>query len=73
MLVLSTTEYLTADCLESSSKDWIGVFILSTVKKAAKFAVKVASINTTNNQYAATRQRADTDLGVSPPPIFQEK
>jgi len=31
--------------------------------------VNVASMRTTNNQYAATRTLPDIDLGASPPPI----
>lgn len=42
--------------------------ILSTVRKAAKFAVNVASIRTTKSQYAATRVLPDSALGASPPP-----
>ena len=47
------------------------VCILSTVKKAARLAVNVASMRTTNNQYAATRTLPDIDLGASPPPTKQ--
>ena len=43
-------------------------YYLSTVKKAAKLAVKVANIKTTKSQYAATRTLPDRDLGASPPP-----
>ena len=43
-------------------------YYLSTVKKAAKLAVKVANIKTTKSQYAATRTLPDKDLGASPPP-----
>lgn len=42
--------------------------ILSTVRNAAKFAVNVASINTTKSQYAATSVRPDKAFGASPPP-----
>lgn len=38
------------------------------MRKAARFAVKVASISTTNSQYAATSVRPDKAFGASPPP-----
>ena len=44
------------------------VCILSTVRKAARFAVNVASMRTTKSQYAATKTRPERDLGASPPP-----
>ena len=40
--------------MASSSSDPTVCCILSTVRKAARFAVKVASIKTTNSQYAET-------------------
>ena len=52
----------------SSSRLCTVVCIRSTVRKAARFAVKVASIRTTKSQYAATRTRPDSALGASPPP-----
>ena len=42
--------------------------ILSTVRKAARLAVKVANMRTTKSQYAATRTLELRALGVSPPP-----
>ena len=55
----------------NSQFTWTVVCILSTVKKAARLAVNVASMRTTNNQYAATRTLPDIDLGASPPPTKQ--
>lgn len=40
----------------------------STVRKAAKFAVNVANIKTTNSQYAATKALPESAFGASPPP-----
>lgn len=40
----------------------------STVRKAARLAVKVASMSTTKSQYEATSVRPDSALGASPPP-----
>jgi len=56
---LFTTEYFTLDCDAKCSKLRIGLCIRSTVKKAAKLAVKVANMRTTKIQYAATNVRPD--------------
>lgn len=64
----STTVKLMRLCLANCSKLWTGVCMRSTVRNAARLAVNVANISTTNNQYAATNIRPDNALGASPPP-----
>ena len=46
--------------------DWTVFCRRSTVRKAARFAVKVARIRATKNHKAVTRTREDSALGGSP-------
>ena len=50
----------------------VGLFKIATYIQGLT-AVNVASMRTTNSQYAETRALADKDLGDSPPPCNENR